>query len=216
MDIISKLRTGHENFHNNLTPELRENLTNLAKGQNPEVLFITCSDSRLDPNLFTNTQPGELFIMRNAGNIVPVNKDQESGELGTIQFAVEVLNVKHIIVCGHSDCGAVRGILDLQKIKKFRALTKFLIRSHSKHKLSTENDLATNVCHHTLNQIDRLKKIPFVKERVKAKKLELHAWKLDLETYSLVEYSEKRKKWEPISTEYQPDYLKTINNYIYA
>ncbi len=212
MDIISKLKTGHEDFHNNLTPELRANLVNLANGQSPEVLFITCSDSRLDPNLFTNTQPGELFIMRNAGNIVPASNDHTSGELGTIQFAVEVLKVKHIIVCGHSDCGAVKGMLDLQAIKRFRALTKFLKRTHVKHKLNPKLDLPTNVCNHALNQIDRLKKIPFIKERVKSKKLELHAWKLDLETYALMEYSKPEKKWVAISSEYKPRHLQVINS----
>ncbi|HMC88427.1 MAG TPA: carbonic anhydrase, partial [Gemmataceae bacterium] len=88
----------------------------LAKGQQPETLFITCSDSRIDPNLLTRSKPGDLFILRNAGNIVPPHSAGNGGEAATIEFAVAALGVKDIIVCGHSHCGAMRGLLQPEQI----------------------------------------------------------------------------------------------------
>ena len=83
----------------------------LGVGQNPEVLFITCSDSRIDPNMVTQTGPGDLFICRNAGNVVPPHSNQTGGMTASIEFAVAALGVEHIVICGHTDCGAMKGAL---------------------------------------------------------------------------------------------------------
>ena len=92
---------------------LRDDYKQLAAGQHPQALFITCSDSRVVPNIITQTAPGELFVLRNAGNIVPPPGMTAGGEAATIEFAVEHLHVEHIIVCGHSDCGAMKMLLGL-------------------------------------------------------------------------------------------------------
>ncbi|MGO1233103.1 MAG: carbonic anhydrase [Marinobacter sp.] len=114
MDHIVK---GVLEFRKNVYPEHEDLFGELATGQSPEVLFFTCSDSRIDPNMMTGTNPGDLFICRNAGNIIPPHSNETGGMTASIEFAVAVLNVRHIIVCGHTDCGAVKGALDVQGLK---------------------------------------------------------------------------------------------------
>ena len=109
---MQKLIHGLHHFQTALFGSQRELFERLAEGQSPEVLFITCSDSRINPNLLTQTEPGELFILRNAGNIVPPYGAVQGGEAATIEFAVAGLGVKDIIVCGHSHCGAMKGLLE--------------------------------------------------------------------------------------------------------
>ena len=104
---MQKLLEGLHHFQQNIFSSQRELFERLAKGQSPETLFITCSDSRINPNLLTQTQPGELFILRNAGNIIPPYGAANGGEGATIEYAVAVLGVKDIIVCGHAHCGAM-------------------------------------------------------------------------------------------------------------
>src|ERR1700693_5383979 len=101
---MHKLIEGHQRFHKHVFPGKREQFHLLAESQSPEWLFITCSDSRIVPDLILQTGPGDLFITRNAGNVVPITGNEIDGTTATIEYAVEVLKVKHAIVCGHSDC----------------------------------------------------------------------------------------------------------------
>ena len=93
----------------------------LAKGQNPETLFITCSDSRIVPTMLTKAKPGDLFILRNAGNIVPPHGTGHGGEAATIEYAVAALSVNNIIICGHSLCGAIQGLLHPEQVASLPA-----------------------------------------------------------------------------------------------
>ena len=106
-DIIAGVRT----FQREVFPHYRKLFEKLAAGQSPEALVVTCSDSRVDPFLFTNAQPGQLFVLRNAGNLVPKYDGFIGGVTATIEFAVVGLGVPNIIVCGHSECGAIHGLL---------------------------------------------------------------------------------------------------------
>ena len=110
---MQKLIRGIHQFQRGAFRPLKGLFEQLAKGQRPETLFITCSDSRIDPSLLTQSQPGDLFILRNAGNIVPPVGPGGGGGAATIEFAVAALGVKDIIICGHSHCGAMRGLLEL-------------------------------------------------------------------------------------------------------
>jgi carbonic anhydrase len=123
---MQKLIEGLHHFQTELFGSQRELFERLAQGQSPETLFITCSDSRINPNLLTQTEPGELFILRNAGNIVPPYGAGHGGEAATIEFAVAGLGVKDIIVCGHSHCGAMKGLLDPPSPRDFPALAQWL------------------------------------------------------------------------------------------
>src|ERR1700690_2670627 len=106
---MKKLIKGIIDFHQNRRDKVKETFAQLALGQNPDCLFIACSDSRVAVNVFASTDPGDLFVIRNAGNIVTPSHDSSSdeSEVAAIEFALEKLKVAHIVVCGHSDCGAM-------------------------------------------------------------------------------------------------------------
>jgi carbonic anhydrase len=106
---VQKLIQGTHQFQSEDFLPLQGLFEHLAKGQNPETLFITCSDSRIDPNMLTRSKPGDLFIIRNAGNIIPPHGAGNGGQAATVEFAVAALGVKDIIICGHSHCGAIKG-----------------------------------------------------------------------------------------------------------
>ena len=123
---MQKLIQGIHRFQSENFRPLKGLFENLAKGQNPETLFITCSDSRIDPNLLTRSQPGDLFILRNAGNIVPPHGATNGGEAATIELAVTALGVKDIIICGHSHCGAMRGLMQPDLVASLPAVSAWL------------------------------------------------------------------------------------------
>ena len=108
---MQKLIQGIHQFQENVFRSQQDLFERLSQGQSPEALFITCSDSRINPNLITMTNPGDLFILRNAGNIIPPYGAANGGEGATIEFAIAALGVQDIIVCGHSHCGAMKGLL---------------------------------------------------------------------------------------------------------
>ncbi|WP_033330794.1 carbonic anhydrase [Streptomyces novaecaesareae] len=156
----------------------------LAAGQNPQALFITCSDSRIIPSAVTGARPGDLFEMRTAGNIVPPYRPHvPSAEAATIEYAVEVLGIADIVVCGHSHCGAVGAVVrgdDLTGVPAVRdwladgtALTPGRAASH---------DLAGPVQRHVLDQLQKLRTHPSVARRVDEGQLGLHAWFYEVHT----------------------------------
>ncbi len=132
---MQKLLQGLQHYQTKIFGTQRELFERLSEGQSPEVLFITCSDSRINPNLLTQTEPGELFILRNAGNLVPPYGALQGGEAATIEFAVAGLGVKDIIVCGHSHCGAMKGLLAPPAPSDFPALTQWLCHAESTRRI---------------------------------------------------------------------------------
>jgi carbonic anhydrase len=109
--VVQQLVAGVHRFRREVFRRQRELFERLAESQEPRTLFVTCSDSRIDPNLITHTQPGDLFVLRNAGNIIPAFGPTSGGEVATIEFAVTGLDVGDIVVCGHSHCGAMKGAI---------------------------------------------------------------------------------------------------------
>ena len=123
---MERLIEGHKKFLAEVFPRRRDEFHLLAESQAPEWLFITCSDSRVLPDLILGTGPGDLFITRNAGNVVPVTANDVDGCTATIEYAVEVLKVKHAILCGHSDCGAMKAALDRRGLEKLPKASRWL------------------------------------------------------------------------------------------
>jgi carbonic anhydrase len=117
---------GIREFRENVFPSRRAHFEELASGQNPSTLFITCSDSRVVPHMLTQTEPGELFVLRNAGNLVPPCAEASGGEAATIEYAVKALKVEQIVVCGHSHCGAITGALKPDLVRDLPAVEKWL------------------------------------------------------------------------------------------
>ena len=128
---MQKLIQGIHQFQSADFVSLKGLFQTLAKGQNPETLFITCSDSRIDPNMLTRSKPGELFIIRNAGNIIPPHGASSGGEAATVEFAVAALGVKDIIICGHSHCGAMKGLLEPDQVASLPAVASWLTHAET-------------------------------------------------------------------------------------
>lgn len=168
----------------------------LAKGQNPDTLFITCSDSRIDPNLLTRSQPGELFILRNAGNIVPPHAAASGGEAATIEFAVAALGVKDIIICGHSHCGAIKGLLNPELIASLPAVASWLSHAEMTRRIVRDNYghlegdrlVTATVQENVLVQLENLRTLPAVGSRLVKGDLHLHGWVYKIETGEVFAY----------------------------
>ncbi|WP_028811884.1 carbonic anhydrase [Streptomyces flavidovirens] len=161
--------------------EQREWFGQLSAGQSPQALFITCSDSRVVPSLITGARPGELFELRTAGNAVPgYRADRPSGEAATIEYAVSVLQVPDIVVCGHSHCGAVGARVRGEDLRAVPAVAGWL-NSQLPDDLNglhsdADTEVAAAVQRHVREQLERLRAYPCVAERLAAGQLRLHGW----------------------------------------
>ena len=193
-------------FQNEAFPQRTDLFKHLATTQHPGTLFITCSDSRVVPNLITNSAPGELFIVRNVGNVVP-NRDLPGGTAAAIQYAVEVLNVENIIVCGHTQCGALKAILDppsvehLEYVRRWIKSTidvKELVDAKYAH-LDGEEKLNVAIQENVLAQLEHLRAYPFVAQRMDAGKLHLNGWVFDVGKGEVLDYDPEHGEFLPLS-----------------
>ena len=161
-----------------------EEFAKLAEGQSPQVLFITCSDSRVVPALITGARPGELFELRTAGNIVPpFASEHPTSEAATIEYAVEVLGVDDIVVCGHSHCGAVGALVRGDDLTAVPAVRDWLAHATPRPTGTVEDPtVAEGVQSHVLTQLLRLRSYPYIDKKLKDGQLTLHAWFYEVHT----------------------------------
>jgi carbonic anhydrase len=180
---MQRLISGIREFRENVFPSRRAQFEELASGQQPGTLFITCSDSRIVPEMITQTQPGELFVLRNAGNLVPPETTSHSGEAATIEYAVQVLKVEDVIVCGHSHCGAMAGLLRPQLVEGLPAVEKWLEYAEQVCQEIADQNLMTNGDDDLLTsaakanvvvQLHHLRTYPTVREAEQRGELRLH------------------------------------------
>ncbi|MDX3763957.1 carbonic anhydrase [Streptomyces sp. AK02-04a] len=168
-----------------------EEFTRLAEGQSPQVLFITCSDSRVVPAVITGARPGELFELRTTGNIVPPHTLRyPTSEAATIEYAVEVLGVSDIVVCGHSHCGAVGALVRGGDLDTVPAVRDWLAHAAEGPEASDPGDpaVAEAVQNHALTQLLRLRSYPCVAERLAAGRLRLRCWYYEVHTGAVREH----------------------------
>ncbi|WP_199753205.1 carbonic anhydrase [Actinoplanes sp. ATCC 53533] len=163
----------------------REYYARLSRGQRPQALFICCSDSRVMPSRFTDAAPGELFEVRTAGNIVPPYRpDAGCAVGGSIEFALEALNVPEIVVCGHSHCGAVAGLAQPHTTAQTPLLRQWLDLAEYQPDpaADTDDDTVALARRHVLTQVDHLRGYPGVRRRLHEGRLRLHAWFYAIDT----------------------------------
>ncbi len=182
------LLAGVSRFRRNIFQPQREFYERLAREQRPTAMFITCSDARVDPHTLTQSQPGELFVLRNAGNVVPTYGTMAGGEAATIEFAVGVLGVVDIIVCGHSDCGAVKTALAPKPPESLPCLRAWLshfddarrIAQRCSHEGRGDDMIDAAIEENVLVQLSRLQTFPSVAAAQRAGRLALHGWVYDI------------------------------------
>lgn len=210
---MKKLIQGIVEFRRNTQESYRESIGRLS-GQAPDALFIACSDSRVVPNTFASTNPGDLFVLRNVGNLIPpcgehgVSASDEA-EAAAIEFSILTLNISNIIVCGHSECAAMRALVGNRRVVNTPNLRSWLrhadaaldqLRSGSviDPTLSEHNQLSQlNV----LLQLEHIKSYPAVKERLREGTLGLHGWWFDITKADVYAYEDQMKRFVLIDEE---------------
>lgn len=178
----------------------------LAQGQSPHTLFITCSDSRIDPNLITQTDPGELFVIRNAGNLIPVFGASKGGEASAIEFAVAGLGVRNIVVCGHSSCGAMKGLMQPDLLSELPVVADWLQHADETRRIvslnpqdgSSEDILRFATEQNVLVQLENLNSHPAVAARIQTGEIELAGWVYDIQNGMISSYSGESKRFQPL------------------
>ena len=204
---MKKIVEGIHEFQRNDFQEHQEFFQDLAQGQSPTALFVTCSDSRIDPNRLTQTKPGELFILRTAGNIVPPYGAVQGGEAATIEYAVAALEIQHVIVCGHSHCGAMSGLLTPDKLGSLPAVREYLKHADATRRIIEENyaevtefekRLHLTVEENVLVQLDNLRTHPTVAAAIGRRQLELHGWVYRFETGEVLAFNPAERDFVPL------------------
>jgi carbonic anhydrase len=191
-EVLEQLKDGVRKFRSEVYPQRSEMYVQAAaEPQRPHTLFITCADSRIDPNEITSTGPGEVFVTRNIGNMVPAYGEMLGGVSAVIEFAVGALGVKHVVICGHSECGAMKALLTPESVDKLPTVKSWLKNAHaaltvseSLHERKGENserpliDLLTE--QNVLLQLQHLKTHPSVAGALAAGHLTISGWVYDI------------------------------------
>jgi carbonic anhydrase len=195
---MKKLIRGIVDFRKNVRPNVKDVFARLALGQRPDTLFIACSDSRVVPNLFASSDPGDLLVVRNVGNLIPPcdGSSDSSSEAAAIEFALQNLPITDVIVCGHSECGAMDALLRGRAQLASPFLKSWL--RHADASLQRLDSAAPGDAHlerhnrlsqlNVLEQIEHLKTYPLVRERMQAGRLHLHGWWFDIREADVYAY----------------------------
>lgn len=205
---MKRIIDGVLKFQRDVFPGQKALFQKLSGGQRPEALFIGCSDSRVIPELFTQQDPGALFVVRNAGNIVPPHAIAPGGVSASIEYAVAVLGVPDIVICGHSSCGAMTAILNggeqLEALPEVARWLHFADAARNtvteRHAdLDDEKRLNALVKENVLAQLDNLLTHPVVANAVKSREVRLHGWVFDIPTATVMTYDTQAGDFVPIT-----------------
>jgi carbonic anhydrase len=207
---MPKFAAGVVKFQQEVFPEKRALFEKLSTGQAPEALFITCSDSRIETAMITQTDPGDLFICRNAGNIVPPHSTQTGGMTASIEFAVGVLKVPHIVVCGHTECGAMKGALNPGGITHLSHVSEWLGYAKAAvdivhaigEGLGEDEKMLMLLEQNVVLQLQHLKTHPTVAVALARGALQLHGWVYDIKTGDVWAYDESQNSFQPVHQRY--------------
>lgn len=207
---MDRLYKGVQRFRDEHYNNNKDYYEQISNGQSPDTLFITCSDSRVDPNLMTSSKPGDLFVVKNVGNIIPTECTpwKKTSIATAIEFALNVLKVSHIVVCGHSDCGAMKALnMDLREFLEMPNLRDWLetVRpsreadKDANKALSAAERLEITTKKHIISQLENLKTYPIVYKALKEDKITLHGWYFNIKTGEVYSYDDRTGGFEPIS-----------------
>jgi carbonic anhydrase len=203
---MNKLLEGIQQFQSNVYPRYKSLFRQLASAQNPQALVIACSDSRLMPEMLTQSGPGDLFICRNAGNIVPPYDDNAGGVTATIEYAVAVLRVPNIIICGHSDCGAMKGVLKPESVKGMPTVARWLRNAEGARRMVEENhkcldekeQLHCLTEENVIAQLEHLKTHPPVAVALARGDIQLYGWTYQISTGEISSFDARLGRFVPI------------------
>lgn len=211
-------------FQRDVFPGKAELFEKLSTGQSPEALFITCSDSRIETAMLTQTDPGELFICRNAGNIVPPHSNNTGAMTASIEFAVGALKVPHIIICGHSECGAMKGAMNPEGLDDFPHVKEWLgyaraaalVTKRRGAALDDKEKLDMLIRENVLLQIAHLKTHPYVAVQLSSGETEIHGWVYDIRSGEVLAYDERANAFIPVADHYKKPVAVALHEHPHA
>lgn len=200
---MQRLIEGHKRFREEVFPRRRDEFRLLSESQSPEWLFITCADSRIVPDLILGTGPGDLFISRSIGNVVPVSMNDVDGVTATIEYAVDVLKVPHVILCGHSDCGALKAAVNRAGLEKLPKASRWLqhIEAAFTHRqpLNPQDGEHAELCSlirgNVVAQLQNLKTQPSVARAMREGRVAVYGWYYDILTGRIEQYDEDARRF---------------------
>jgi carbonic anhydrase len=206
---FKKLVEGYKSFHRDYFKSGDDTYKTLAReGQSPETLVIACSDSRTDPAIVLKSDPGELFVVRNVAAIVPPYESDPHyhGTSAAIEFAVRTLKVKHIVVMGHSLCGGIRALSDLDNCKHYEFLPQWVgvgrsaLDAVEKELADASPELKRRALEQgvVLVSLQNLMTFPWIRDAVEAKEIDLHGWHLDITSGRMLHYDPENGRFEDI------------------
>ena len=209
---MDRLMEGLKKFQREVFPQKKELFERLASGQKPSTLFITCADSRVVPDLFTQSEPGEIFVIRNAGNIVPAYRRPPGGVTATIEFAVAVLGVKNIVICGHTDCGAMKGLLHPENLTEVPAVADWLGQAEATRRVVLDNYegqtesalISAMIRENVLVQLQNLQTHPCVLSRLTSGDLMLYGWIYNIGTGEVESFDADKQSYILLDGSYSP------------
>lgn len=205
MDFLEAMARGIGRFRREVFPQHRLEFENLADAQHPKALFLTCADSRIVPSMITQTGPGELFIERNPGNIAPIYSGEAVGVSASIEYAISALRIPHVVICGHSDCGAVKGMLHPEAVAEMPAVARWLrygdtarSRLDSQAMEASEEERLRRLTElNVLVQMEHLATHPAVQQALAHGLLAIHGWVYEIETGEVRAYDPTRGVFAP-------------------
>jgi carbonic anhydrase len=203
---MQEIIDGFLKFQRDVFPTRKELFRKLATNQTPRALFISCSDSRMVPELVTQREPGDLFVIRNAGNIVPSFGPEPGGVSATVEYAVAALGVSDVIVCGHSDCGAMTAVATCKCLDHMPAVANWLryadpaklvneSREHESERARIDSMVRENV----IAQLNNLRTHPSVALALAQGRLRLHGWVYDIESGSIDALDSATRQFVPLA-----------------
>jgi carbonic anhydrase len=207
---MRNLIDGYRRFHSHVFPQRRRFYAKLADGQFPQYLFITCCDSRIDPHEFTQTRAGDLFMERSVGNLVPKLDRGEHESLASIEYAVVALRVEHIIICGHSRCGAIKGLLEPETIRDLPMVQAWLANADDTREAIARNcghlqgdELwAAAIRENVVVQLGHVSRLPLIARRLEQGLLQTHGWVYEFERGEVVAFDRKSGTFVPLPKAY--------------
>ena len=205
---MQNLIDGYRHFRAEVFPQRKDEFHRLADSQAPSVLFITCSDSRVLPSLIFQTNPGDMFLCRNAGNVVPPAGERAGGVSATIEYAVKVLRVRHIVICGHSDCGAVKATLEPERLRTLPLVAGWMNLVEKAQWIAGgvtpasgddhDKDLRKRICANIVGQLANLRTQSAVSEGLARRTLEVHGWYYDILSGAVEAFIPEERRFVPL------------------
>jgi carbonic anhydrase len=207
-EALKAIVDGFLHFHYDVFPQQEELFKKLATAQKPRAMFITCADSRIVPELITQSSPGDLFVTRNVGNVVPPYGQMNGGVSTALEYAILALGVQHVIVCGHSDCGAMRAVLNPGSLEKMPTVKAWLRHSEVAKTVVQDNCNCANehesmkvlTEENVISQLQHLRTHPSVASRMAAGQLFIHGWIYNIETSEIKAYDAEQDRFLPLSS----------------